>query len=62
MSLYHKMIEKQNFFVAPLAGITDRPFRTVVREFSPDASLVTEMISCHSLVEMHKNCPRNFDH
>ena len=62
MSLYHKMIEKQNFFVAPLAGITDRPFRTIIREFSPDASLVTEMISCHSLVEMHKNCPRNFDH
>lgn len=55
------MFEKKNFFVAPLAGITDRPFRSIVREFSPDVSLVTEMISCHSLVEAHKNCPRNFD-
>ena len=55
------MLEKKNFFVAPLAGITDRPFRRIVRQFSPDVSLVTEMISCHSLVEQHKNCPRNFD-
>lgn len=55
------MFAKKNFFVAPLAGITDRPFRRMVREFSPDVSMVTEMISCHSLVEAHKNCPRNFD-
>ena len=55
------MFEKNNLFVAPLAGITDRPFRSMVRQFSPDVSLVTEMISCHSLVEQHKNCPRNFD-
>lgn len=55
------MLEKNNLFVAPMAGITDRPFRAIVREFSPDASLVTEMISCHSLVGQHKNCPRNFD-
>lgn len=55
------MLEKNSFFVAPLAGITDRPFRAIVRDFSPDVSLVTEMISCHSLVEQHKNCPRNFD-
>ncbi|MCQ2580936.1 MAG: tRNA-dihydrouridine synthase [Alphaproteobacteria bacterium] len=55
------MKEKHSFFVAPLAGITDRPFRAIVRDFSPDVSLVTEMISCHSLVEQHKNCPRNFD-
>ncbi len=56
-----QMLEKKNFFVAPLAGITDLPFRTIVRDFSPDVSFVTEMISCHSLVEQHKNCPRNFD-
>lgn len=55
------MFEKNNFFVAPLAGITDKPFRRIVREFSPDVSIVTEMISCHSLVQQHKNCPRNFD-
>ncbi len=55
------MFKKDNFFVAPLAGITDRPFRAIVRQFSPDVSMVTEMISCHSLVASHKNCQRNFD-
>ena len=48
-------------FAAPLAGITDKPFRKLIRQFAPDVSLVTEMISCHSLVEGHKNCIRNFD-
>ncbi len=48
-------------FGAPLAGITDKPFRRIIREFSPDVPLYTEMISCHSLVENHKNCLRNFD-
>ena len=51
----------KKIFTAPLAGITDRPFRTILREFAPDVSMVTEMISCHSLVEQHKNCIRNFD-
>lgn len=53
--------DKNQIFAAPLAGITDRPFRRILREFAPRANLVTEMISCHSLVQMHKNCPRNFD-
>ena len=48
-------------FSAPLAGITDKPFRQIIRSFAPDISMVTEMISCHSLVEGHKNCIRNFD-
>ncbi|MBO7042305.1 MAG: tRNA dihydrouridine synthase DusB [Alphaproteobacteria bacterium] len=48
-------------FTAPLAGITDKPFRKILRDFAPDVSMVTEMISCHSLVEQHKNCIRNFD-
>lgn len=48
-------------FTAPLAGITDKPFRKILRKFAPDASMVTEMISCHSLVGGHKNCIRNFD-
>lgn len=48
-------------FAAPLAGITDRPFRRVMRQFSPNSPLLTEMISCHSLVGAHKNCLRNFD-
>ncbi len=55
------MFTNNQIFAAPLAGITDRPFRRIVRQFSPHAPLVTEMISCHSLVGMHKNCLRNFD-
>ena len=55
------MFGNNQIFAAPLAGVTDKPFRRVVREFSPESPIVTEMISCHSLVEAHKNCPRNFD-
>lgn len=55
------MYMNNQIFTAPLAGITDKPFRKVVRMFAPDVSMVTEMISCHSLVEGHKNCIRNFD-
>lgn len=55
------MFTKNQIFAAPLAGITDLPFRRTVRMFSPDAPMVTEMISCHSLVGGHKNCLRNFD-
>lgn len=51
----------KKIFTAPLAGITDKPFRAILRDFAPDASMVTEMISCHSLVSGHKNCIRNFD-
>ena len=51
----------KKIFTAPLAGITDKPFRKILREFAPDVSMVTEMISCHSLVGQHKNCIRNFD-
>lgn len=56
-----QMFTDKQIFGAPLAGITDRPFRKMVRMFAPDVSLVTEMISCHSLVGAHKNCLRNFD-
>ena len=55
------MIHKNQIFAAPMAGISDKPFRMMVRSFAPDVSLVTEMISCHSLVGQHKNCLRNFD-
>lgn len=55
------MYNNNQIFAAPLAGITDKPFRRVLRSFAPNANLVTEMISCHSLVGAHKNCLRNFD-
>ena len=55
------MFKPNQIFAAPLAGITDRPYRLVLRQCAPDAALVTEMISCHSLVAAAKNCKRNFD-
>ena len=55
------MFTNMQIFAAPLAGFTDRPFRRVLRMFSPDAPMVSEMISCHSIVGAHKNCLRNFD-
>ena len=55
------MFTNNQIFAAPMAGITDKPFRRIIRQFAPDVSLVTEMISCHSLVGGHKNCIRNFD-
>lgn len=55
------MFSNNQIFAAPLAGVTDKPFRRVLRMFAPSANLVTEMISCHSLVGAHKNCLRNFD-
>ncbi len=56
-----QMFNNNQIFSAPLAGITDKPFRRLIRQFAPDVSMVTEMISCHSLVDGHKNCIRNFD-
>ena len=55
------MFTNNQIFAAPMAGITDKPFRRIIRRFAPNVSIVTEMISCHSLVEQHKNCIRNFD-
>lgn len=55
------MYSPNQIFAAPMAGITDKPFRKILRGFSPGSCLVTEMISCHSIAEGHKNCSRNFD-
>ena len=55
------MFNNNQIFTAPLAGITDKPMRQIIRMFAPDVSMLTEMISCHSLVGQHKNCIRNFD-
>lgn len=37
--------------LAPLAGITDFVLRTLIREYSPDCLLMTEMISSEALVQ-----------
>lgn len=55
------MISNNQIFAAPMAGISDLPFRTIIRDFAPGVPVVTEMISCHSIVGGHKNCLRNFE-
>ena len=39
---------------APMAGITDEPFRRILRKLNPDMPIETEMISCHSITQKHK--------
>ncbi len=52
-------------FAAPLAGVTDRPFREILRKCEPTIPILTEMISSHSLVANQSgkktNSNRNFD-
>ena len=43
--------------VAPMAGVTDKPFRFIVRKFS-DCLLWSEMISANSLIRSHKTTMR----
>ncbi|MDR2685365.1 MAG: tRNA-dihydrouridine synthase [Rickettsiales bacterium] len=47
-------------FAAPLAGVTDLPFRKILRELCSDLPIMTEMNSCHSLVKNAK-AKRNED-
>jgi len=39
-----------NIILAPMAGITDTAFRQIIREYSPDCLLVTEMLSSEALM------------
>ncbi|MDR1071932.1 MAG: tRNA-dihydrouridine synthase [Rickettsiales bacterium] len=34
---------------APMAGVTDQPFRRILRKLNPETPIMTEMISCHSI-------------
>ena len=42
---------KSQVSLAPLAGITDLVMRKLIREYSPDSLLTTEMISSEALVQ-----------
>ncbi|MGD9638434.1 MAG: tRNA dihydrouridine synthase DusB [Alphaproteobacteria bacterium] len=54
MSLFIGSLElNDKIMVAPMAGVTDRPFRIMVRKFSK-ALLFTEMIAANSIVRSHK--------
>jgi len=41
---------KSNVILAPMAGITDTAFRQIIRDFSKDCLLVTEMLSSEALM------------
>jgi tRNA-dihydrouridine synthase B len=45
------MLGKLQFSIiaAPMAGVTDLPFRRILRRLNPETPLMTEMISCHSI-------------
>lgn len=55
------MYNTNQIFAAPLAGITDKPFRKMIRLFSKYSPILTEMISSHAIVMFRKNNNRNFD-
>ena len=43
------MFDQFQIIAAPMAGITDGPFRTILRRCNPGLPIMTEMISCHSI-------------
>ena len=43
------MKNELQIIAAPMAGITDEPFRKILRRLNPDIGIITEMISCHSI-------------
>ncbi|MDR0319786.1 MAG: tRNA-dihydrouridine synthase [Rickettsiales bacterium] len=55
-----KLYIESPIFAAPLAGVTDLPYRKILREIAPFAPLMTEMNSCHSLIQNAK-AKRNSD-
>ena len=48
-------MEKQfQIIAAPMAGITDQPFRQILRRINPNIGIMTEMISCHSITRIRQ--------
>lgn len=52
---------KNNLFVAPMAGVTDRPFRQLCKKFGAGMA-VSEMVSSNSLLWGSKKTLRRADH
>lgn len=40
---------KNKLFLAPMAGITDKPMRQIVHEIAPDTALTTEMVAVNAI-------------
>ncbi len=51
---------KNNLLVAPMAGVTDRPFRQLCREFGAGLA-ISEMISCNSALRGTRKTLRRLD-
>ena len=52
---------KNNLFLAPMAGVTDRPFRSLCRRLGAGMA-VSEMVSCNSLLWGSEKTKRRADH
>lgn len=44
------MKKEYQIIAAPMAGITDQPYRRILSKITPGLAIETEMISCHSIV------------
>ena len=51
------LILKNNIFMAPMSGISDLPFRTIVSRYSPGL-VFSEMIASRALIEQNKKTVR----
>ena len=52
---------KNNLFLAPMAGVTDRPFRSLCRRLGAGMA-ASEMVSSNSLLWGSKKTKRRADH
>jgi tRNA-dihydrouridine synthase B len=52
---------KNNLFLAPMAGVTDRPFRSLCRRLGAGMA-ISEMVSCNSLLWGSDKTRRRADH
>src|ERR1035437_7646592 len=52
---------KNNLFVAPMAGVTDRPFRKLCKELGAGLA-VSEMVTCNSLLYGSAKTRRRANH
>ena len=52
---------KNNLFLAPMAGVTDRPFRSLCRRLGAGMA-ASEMVSSNSLLWGSKKTLRRADH
>lgn len=52
---------KNNIFLAPMAGVTDLPFRYIMHKYGEVSYAVTEMVSAKGLVYQDKKTHKIMD-